>query len=51
MPRWYVQPIYATLVLVGINTVAMAVFAALAVRSSPGYVEREALRIRRQAIQ
>jgi hypothetical protein len=33
--RWYVQPIYATLVLLGINTVVMAVVAALAARSSP----------------
>ena len=49
--RWYVQPIYATLVLLGINMVVMAVFAALAARSSPGYAEREALRIRQQAIQ
>ena len=48
--RWYVQPIYATLVLLGINTVVMAVFAALAARFSPGYAEREALRIREQAI-
>jgi protein-S-isoprenylcysteine O-methyltransferase Ste14 len=49
--RWYVQPIYATLVLLGINMVVMAVFGALAARSSPGYAEREALRIRQQAVQ
>ena len=51
MLRWYVQPINATLVLLGINTVVLAVFVALAAPSSPGYAEREALRIRQQAIQ
>jgi hypothetical protein len=49
--RWYVQPIYATLILLGINAAVMAVFAVLAARSSPGYAEREALRIRQQAVQ
>ena len=48
--RWYVPPIYATLILLGINTVVMAVFATLAARSSPSYAEREAFRIRQQAI-
>jgi hypothetical protein len=48
--RWYVQPIYATLILVGINAVIAAVFALLAARSSPGQVEREAMRIRERAI-
>jgi hypothetical protein len=49
--RLYVQPINATLILLGINLVVMSVFAALAARSSPSYAEREALRIRQQAIQ
>ena len=47
---WYVQPIYATLVLLGVNLVIAAIFALLAARSSPGHAEREALRIRQQAI-
>jgi hypothetical protein len=49
--RWYVQPIYATLILLGVNAVVMTMFAALAARSSPSHTEREALRIRQQAIQ
>jgi hypothetical protein len=48
--RWYVQSIYATLILLGVNAVIGAVFALLAARSSPGSVEREAMRIREQAL-
>lgn len=48
--RWYVQPIYATLILLGVNAMVMAMFAVLAARSSPGYAEREAIRIRQQAV-
>ena len=48
--RWYVQPVYATLILLGVNIVIAAVFALLAARSSPGHAEREAMRIRQQAI-
>jgi hypothetical protein len=48
--HWYVQPIYATLILMGANAVVMAVFALLAARSRPGQAEREAIRIRRQAM-
>ena len=48
--RWYVQPISATLILLGVNAVVTAVFAVLAARSWPGHAEREALRIRQQAI-
>jgi len=48
--RWYVQPVYATLILLGVNTVIAAIFAVLAARSSPSHAEREALRIRQQAI-
>ncbi len=33
--RWYVQSIYATLILLGVNAVIGAVFALLAARSSP----------------
>jgi cobalamin biosynthesis protein CobD/CbiB len=48
--RWYVQPIYATLILLGVNAVIAALFALLAARSSPGHVEREATRIRQHAL-
>jgi hypothetical protein len=48
--RLYVAPISATLILLGINLAIAAVFGGLAARSAPGHVEREALRIRRQAI-
>jgi hypothetical protein len=49
--RLYVQPIYVTLVLLGVNLVLAGIFGALAARSSPGYAEREALKVRRQALQ
>ena len=48
--RLYVEPISATLTLLGINFVIAALFGMLAARSSPGHAEREALRIRRQAL-
>jgi hypothetical protein len=48
--RLYVAPISATLILLGINLVFAAVFAGLAARSKPGHVEREALAVRRQAV-
>ena len=48
--RLYVAPISATLILLGINFVIAALFGALAARSSPGHTEREALRVRRQAL-
>jgi hypothetical protein len=47
--RLYVAPIPATLILLGINLAIAAVFGGLAARSAPGHVEREALRVRRQA--
>jgi hypothetical protein len=49
--RLYVQPIYATLILLGVNLVLAAIFGVLAVRSWPGYAEREALKVRRQTLQ
>jgi hypothetical protein len=49
--RLYVQPIYATLILLGVNLVMAAIFAVLAARSSPSYAEREALKVRQQALQ
>ena len=48
--RLYVASISATLILLGINFVIAALFGALAARSSPSHAEREALRVRRQAI-
>jgi hypothetical protein len=35
----------------GINLVVAAIFGFLAARSSPGHAEREALRVRRQALE
>lgn len=48
--RFYVPPISATLILLGINLAIAAVVGGLAARSAPGQVEREALRVRRQAV-
>jgi cobalamin biosynthesis protein CobD/CbiB len=48
--RLYVASISATLILLGINFVICALFGALAARSSPSHAEREALRVRRQAL-
>jgi hypothetical protein len=48
--RLYVASISATLILLGINFVIAAIFGALAARSSPSHAEREALRVRRQAL-
>lgn len=49
--RLYVQPIYATLILLGINLAIAIMFAVLAARSLPTHAEREALRIRQDALQ
>ena len=49
--RLLVQPIPATLILLGINLVIAAVFGVLALRSVPGHTEREALQVRRQALE
>jgi hypothetical protein len=48
--RLYVTPISATLILLGINFVIACFFGVLAARSSPGHAEREALQVRRQAL-
>jgi hypothetical protein len=48
--RLYVAPIPTTLILLGINFVIAALFGALAARSSPSHTEREALQVRRQAL-
>ncbi len=49
--RLYVTAIYATLILLGVNLILTAIFAALASWSSPGRAEEAALRIRRDALQ
>ncbi len=48
--RLYVAPIPTTLILLGINFAIAALFGALAARSSPSHTEREALQVRRQAL-
>jgi hypothetical protein len=48
--RLYVTGIPATLILLGINLVIAGVLGAVAARSSPGHTEREALRVRREAL-
>ena len=48
--RLRVEAIPTTLILLGINLLTAAVFGLLAVRSSPGHAEREALQVRRQAL-
>ena len=48
--RLYVAAMTATLILLGVNLVITAVFGLLAARSSPSQTEREALRVRQQAL-
>ena len=48
--RLYVPPIYATLILLGVDLVVAAIFGILAARSSPSREEREALAIRQRAL-
>ena len=48
--RLYVASMMATLILLGVNLVITAVFGLLAARSSPSQTEREALRVRQQAL-
>ena len=47
--RLYLSPIYATLILLGVDFVIAALFGILAARSSPSRDEREALAIRQRA--
>jgi hypothetical protein len=49
--RLYVASIAATLILLGVNLVIAAIFGVLAMRSSPGQAEQEALRVRQQALE
>jgi hypothetical protein len=48
--RLYVPPIYAILILLGVDLVVAVVFGILAARSSPSAAEREALAIRQRAL-
>ena len=48
--RLHFEAISTTLILLGINLIIAALFGLLAARSSPGHAEREALRIRQQAL-
>jgi hypothetical protein len=48
--RMYIEPIYATLVLLGINLVIAVIFGILAARSSPSSTERDALQVRQRAL-
>ena len=45
------EPLPATLLLLGVNLAIAAVFGVLAARSTPGHTEREALRVRREAME
>jgi hypothetical protein len=47
---WYVAPISATLILLSLNLVIAAACGALAVWSAPDAVERDALRVRQEAL-
>jgi hypothetical protein len=51
MARMYILPIYATLCMMGFNFLIAAGFAAVAMRSSPGRPEIEALAVRQRAVQ
>src|SRR5438270_12817854 len=44
--RFYVSPIYATLIMLGVNLLIAAVFGVLAARSSPSAGERNARGLR-----
>ena len=49
--RMYVPPIYATLIMLGANLLLAAIFGILGARSVPSRGERDALQVRRQAMQ
>ena len=48
--RLYMQPIYATLILLLINLTIAAAFGVLAIWSSPSQTEQDALEVRQRAI-
>jgi hypothetical protein len=49
--RLYVSAISATLIMLGVNLLIAAIFGLLTARSSPSRTEREALEVRRRALQ
>ena len=49
--RDVVAPVHAALIIVGADIVLCLIFVLLAARSRPGAVEREALAVRRQAVE
>ncbi len=49
--RMYIMPIYATLCVTGFNLLIAAGFAMIALRSSPGRAEIDALEVRKKAVQ
>jgi hypothetical protein len=49
--RMYILPIYATLCVMGFNLLVAAGFAMVALRSSPGWGEIDALEVRKKAVQ
>jgi hypothetical protein len=49
--RMYILPIYATLCVMGFNLLVAAGFAIVALRSSPGWAEIDALEVRKKAVQ
>ncbi len=48
--RMYVVPIYASLIMLGVNLVIAAIFGLLAARSSPSRHETDAVEIRQRAL-
>jgi hypothetical protein len=48
--RFYVAPIYASLIMLGANLLIAMIFGLLAARSSPSRHEREALDVRQRAL-
>jgi hypothetical protein len=48
--RYVIAPVFAALIILGIDVVLCVVFVVLAVSNGPGEVEREALSVRRQAL-
>ncbi len=47
----YVAPIYATLIMLGMNLLLSVIFGILGIRSAPSRGERDALQVRQQALQ
>jgi hypothetical protein len=48
--RFYVDPIYASLIMLGVNLLIAMILGLLTMRSSPSRHERDALEVRQQAL-